>query len=363
MRYTVQAGDSPAKIAQRLIGSPARLGELLAANLHKPRAFGLGGVQTFASLHIGEQLVVPHGWGVGQVNGYSIDPAGAQAAASAFGALSNVSDFTQPAACAPVMAAQQAWNANGGTPQLTVDGGYGPDTANAWLEVSTVVNGVPGNVPAGLTSGYPNCGGGGGGGGGSFSGAVMAAAANLDAQLAAQGCCGCGQSGSALSNAVAAFKQAILVNPGDWGSSSSAATVTGSTINVSDPACQIAFGSELGGTLADLKAVLGASMHYQGSYCATSNCQCVNTGTNCGNAPPPQPPACVAPQVNDSVTDQCVNPCPGGGAPANGVCPPAPQPSGGGSSNSGALIGIVLLVGGGAAATYYAIKAKKRHAA
>jgi len=369
MRYTVQAGDSPAKIAQQLGGDARRLGELLAANLHKPRAFGLGGVETFAALHVGEQLAVPDAWGVGrprqyglaQYNGFTISAAGAAAAAPAFAALTNVSDFSQPAACAPVKAAQQAWNANGGTPTLTVDGGYGPDTINAWGEISTILNGTPGQVPSPPSS-YPNCGGGGGGGGGNFNSGVVNAAQALDAQLAAQGCCGCGQAGSALSNAVAAFKQAILVNPSDWGSNSSAPTVTGSTINVSDPACQIAFGSELGGTLADLKSVLGSSMQYSGSYCATSNCQCVNTGTNCGNTPPP-PPACVAPQVNDSVTGQCVNPCAGGSAPANGVCPPAPSPSGGGSSNTGALVGILLLVGGGTAATYYAIKARRRHAA
>lgn len=370
MRYTVQAGDSPARIAQRLGGDMRRLGELLAANLHKPRAFGLGGVETFASLQIGEQLAVPDAWGVGrprqqglaQYNGYSISAAGAAAAAPAFAALTSVADFSQPAACAPVMAAQQAWNANGGTPTLTVDGGYGPNTINAWGEISTVLNGTPGQVPAAPAT-YPNCGGGGGGGGGSFSGAVMAAATALDAQLASQGCCGCGQTGAPLSNAVAAFKQAILVTPSDWGTNSSAATVTGSTINVSSAACQIAFGSELGGTLSDLKAVLGASMTYTGTYCATSNCACQNFGSNCGNVPPPNPPTCTPPQVNDTVTGQCVAPCPSGAAPANGVCPPAPQPSGGGGTSSGALLAGVLLIGGGAAATYYAIKARKRHAA
>lgn len=362
MRYQVMAGDSPAGIARKLTGNAGRMGDLLAANPGKQVALSHG-TATFASLQIGEVLNVPRSWrqfggqGLGQVNGYSIGATGATAAAPAFAALQGL-DFTQPSSCGPVKAAQQAWNA-WGTPQLTVDGGYGPDTASAWSEVD-IMTGGSGQVPAGLTSGWPNCGGG-GGGGGTYSGAVMAAAAALDAQLAAQGCCGCGQSGSALSNAVAAFKQAILVNPSDWGSNTSASTVTGSTINVSDPACQIAFGSELGGTLADLKAVLGASMTYTGSYCATSNCACVDNGSNCGQQPPP--PACTAPQVPDSVTNQCVNPCPGGGAPANGVCPPAPQPSGGSSSSGGALLAGLLLVGGGAVATGYAIKARRRKVA
>lgn len=367
MRYQVMAGDSPAGIARKLTGNAGRMGDLLAANPGKAVALSQG-TPTFASLHVGEVLNVPRSWrqfgvggqGLGDVNGYSIGATGATAVLPQFAALQGL-DFTQPSACGPVKAAQQAWNA-WGSPQLTVDGGYGPDTANAWSEVD-IMTGGSGQVPAGLTSGWPSCGGGGGGGGGNFNSAVVQAAQALDAQLAAQGCCGCGQAGSALSNAVAAFKQAILVNPGDWGSSSSASTVTGSTINVSDPACQIAFGSELGGTLADLKSVLGSAMTYTGSYCCTSNCACVDNGSNCGQQPPPQPPACVAPQVPDSVTNQCVNPCPGGSAPANGVCPPAPQPSGGSSSNGGAIVALALLVGGGAVATGYAIKARRRKVA
>lgn len=89
--------------------------------------------------------------------GYTISAAGAQAASAAFAALSSVSDFTQQAACAPVQAAQTAWNSNGGTPALTVDGGYGADTAAAWAAVAKQTGG--GNVPAGLTSGFPTCSG------------------------------------------------------------------------------------------------------------------------------------------------------------------------------------------------------------
>jgi hypothetical protein len=72
--------------------------------------------------------------------------------------MNAVSDFTQTAACAPVKAFQSAWNAAGGTPALTVDGGYGPQTGSANAAVAQANN--LGNVQAGLTSGYPTCGGG-----------------------------------------------------------------------------------------------------------------------------------------------------------------------------------------------------------
>ncbi|HZU83189.1 MAG TPA: hypothetical protein VE987_09745, partial [Polyangiaceae bacterium] len=315
MRYQVMAGDSPAGIARKLTGNAGRMGDLLAANPSKPVALSQG-LPTFASLHVGEVLNVPRSWrqfGMGSGQG-TTDAVLGQAAQNVMN-LNDPCNLSQ--SCAVVQGFQTAWNNtsdpnmhssldNSGNPigTLVDDGKYGQETSAA-VEAAL---GTQSPSPCGSYSG--SCGGGGGGGGGNFNSSVISAAQALDAQLAAQGCCGCGQAGSALSNAVAAFKQAILVNPGDWGSSSSASTVTGSTINVSDPACQIAFGSELGGTLADLKSVLGSSMTYTGSYCCTSNCACVNMGSNCGQQPPPPPPACVAPQVPDSVTNQCVNPCP-----------------------------------------------------
>jgi hypothetical protein len=101
------------------------------------------------------------GGGGGGGGGYSISAGSAATIASTFAALVGI-DFTSPSACGPVMAAQQAWNQAGGSPSLTVDGGYGPDTAQAWAAVAAMTGG--GNVPAGLTGGFPNCGGGGGGG-------------------------------------------------------------------------------------------------------------------------------------------------------------------------------------------------------
>jgi hypothetical protein len=288
--YSVQAGDSPARIAHRLTGNAARMAELVAANPNKPRAG-----TTFASLHIGEQLALPSAW------------------------------RSQPQGLA----------------------GFGLAAA--------------------------------------YSAAVTAAATALDAQLAAQGCCGANVSGSTLSNLTAAFKQAILTNASDWGSNTAAPTVTGTTINVSTAACQIAFGSELGGTLADLQAVLGSAMTYTGSYCSNSSCVVVNSGTNCGGTTPPATPgtpppdsSCPANQIIDASTWTCAPICPDDSRPCNGQCIgyaggpltpqgspcPAPQtvtpPSSGSSSSSaGPLMAGVILVGLGSAATYYAVKHRK----
>jgi Cys-rich repeat protein len=202
---------------------------------------------------------------------------------------------------------------------------------------------------------------------------ITGKAINLDAQLSAKGCCGCGQQGSDLSNAVMEFKRAIITNPGDWGSSSNAPTVTGSNINVSDPSCQIAFGSEKGGTLKDLTTVLGGSMSYKGTYCAKSDCSCIDTGTNCGAPPPPCSSNSDCPSGQQCVNGKCVTPpgpcqtnadCPSGQTCMGGKCVPVkpPTPGGGGGGGAGALLAGVLLVGGGVAATAFAMKRKKHHA-
>ena len=53
------------------------------------------------------------------------------------------------------------------------------------------------------------------------------------------------------------------------------------------------------------------------------------------------PPTCPSGQVNDSVTGQCVAPCPNGSAPANGMCSGSP-PSNNASASSGGLVALVL---------------------
>jgi hypothetical protein len=71
-------------------------------------------------------------------------------------AMNQVADFTSSAACGPVQTFQSAWNAAGGSPTLSVDGGYGPNTAAANAQVAAANGG--GNVLAALTSGFPSCG-------------------------------------------------------------------------------------------------------------------------------------------------------------------------------------------------------------
>ena len=63
MIYTVPPNDSPARIAHKLTGNPARASELVSVNAHKSRAM-IAGQTTFQTLHIGEPLLVPTspGW-------------------------------------------------------------------------------------------------------------------------------------------------------------------------------------------------------------------------------------------------------------------------------------------------------------
>jgi len=92
--------------------------------------------------------------GAGAGSGSLSDPTLVAAMATMLG----VSDFTSTAACGPVKAFQLAYNSAGNVPAISVDGGYGAETANAASLVAASNGG--GNVPAGLTSGWPNCGGG-----------------------------------------------------------------------------------------------------------------------------------------------------------------------------------------------------------
>ena len=93
--------------------------------------------------------------GAGAGSGSLSDPTLVAAMATMLG----VSDFTSTAACGPVKAFQLAYNNAGNVPAISVDGGYGAETANAASLVAASNGG--GNVPAGLSSGWPNCGGGG----------------------------------------------------------------------------------------------------------------------------------------------------------------------------------------------------------
>lgn len=67
--YTVQPGDTPMRIAHKLVGSSARANELVRMNPHKPLV-RVGKMTTFRDLAVGERLAVPPRWsgtsGLGQ---------------------------------------------------------------------------------------------------------------------------------------------------------------------------------------------------------------------------------------------------------------------------------------------------------
>jgi hypothetical protein len=161
-----------------------------------------------------------------------------------------------------------------------------------------------------------------------YTDAVVNAAKVLDNQLACHGCCGSDNPSSLLSNAVKGFKQAILSNPSDWGSPGAfaAPTVTGSTIDVTNPTCQTAFGN---GTISDLKAALGSAMTYTGGACATwngaGNCPSIyQDGPDCAKILDCD---CANNELVDSVTGKCAPMCPDNSRQANGACaqlPPLP---------------------------------------
>jgi len=390
MHYTVKPGDSPARIAQRLTGDGARLGELVYANPSKPFT-RVGGVVTFASLHPGEQLAIPPSW---QRFGMAGPPLGLGDASSDVNAaegtyqLANTALSTAQIAADVVGAINQFYTSAQQSEQVCVDGNdlscqnsvqnyestiqgaqasaaSAPDLATAQAQgtiaqaaassalalAQAVAQSNKGTPGGGGGAGQGGGGGGGGKGGKTFSAAIVAAAKALDAQLQASGCTGCGDPSSQLSTLTQAFKKAIVTSSSC--AAQSCPTVTGSTINMTTTACQQAFGP---GTLADLKTVLGSAMTYQGTVCTDSNCVCQGT-----TPPKPQPTTCPSGQVQDSVTGSCVAPCPDGSAPASGQCdvvqPPAPSSS---SSSAGPLVAGVVLVGGGIAAAAFALKGRRR---
>lgn len=161
-----------------------------------------------------------------------------------------------------------------------------------------------------------------------YTDAVLNAAKTLDAQLMCHGCCGSGVPGSLLSNAVKDFKQSILSNSSDWGSSGAyaAPTVTGSTIDVTNAGCQIAFGN---GTISDLRAALGSAMKYTEGPCATWNgagdCPSIyQDGPDCAKILDCD---CADNELVDSVTGACAPMCSDSSRRANGACaqlPPLP---------------------------------------
>ena len=274
------------------------------------------------------------GFGIGAGIGSTTD-GNLMLAANAVMALNDPCNLTVSGATVGVF--QAAWNntsdpnmqssldaSNNPIGTLTDDGKYGPETAAA------VQNATGALSPSPCTSYTGSWAGGGGGGGGapaSYSAAVVAAATALDAYLAANGCTSCKAAGAnpsgsdPLSALVSAFKNAILVSPGS--TSTSAATVTGSTINMSSAACQQSYGP---GTIADLSAVLGAGKKSGATACTDASCNCLAAFQG-PPAPPPTP-----------------------------VTPPSTSSS---SSSAAPLVAAAILLGLGGAAVYQASKKRK----
>ena len=243
--------------------------------------------------------------------------------------LNDPCDLT--ASGATVAAFQTAWNAttddamknstnsqNSSNWPMTVDGKYGPNSSDA---VAAALDTQSATGCTAYTGSY-----GGGGGTTSYSAAVTAAATALDSYLATSGCTSCAAAGQPpnlsdpLSALVIAFKNAILVTPGN--TSTASPTVTGSTINMSTQACQAAYGP---GSISDLTAVLGSAKKST-VQCTDSSCNCLQGG---GTTPP-------SPGPSPSPT------------PPSPVTPPS-SPSSSSSSSSGAVIALVAgaAVGGG----------------
>ena len=139
----VRHNDSASDVAQRSGVSHAAL---IGANPHKPLMM-LGGVPTFRELGVGEVLNVPARLGRVGAPGTLGDPT-SDGTANAVLELDGT-----PALCQTgnptVLAFQQSWNASQTDPtaQVTEDGDYGPDTAQA---LSSATGSVA--VPAACTS-------------------------------------------------------------------------------------------------------------------------------------------------------------------------------------------------------------------
>lgn len=118
--YTVQPGDSPAKIAIAFAGCPKCARDLLAANPGKPTRRYPNGYETFTSLDVGERLQLPERWFDGTLDAQpaeyfaalpSVDGGGGMLGASPLTTLAQLqgqaSSVSQTIAAAPAAVQQQ----------------------------------------------------------------------------------------------------------------------------------------------------------------------------------------------------------------------------------------------------------------
>jgi len=353
MHYTVQPGDSPARIAQRLTGNAALMGQLVAANPALPRAHGLGAV-TFRELHVGQKLNLPPSWmrfGISGAPGVSgVPTVGVGDAASDLSAAQSAytQGSTTLAGAQQVTDVSQAatYFAQSAASSLAVANDVGDSSSASQIVVyqTTIATQQAAiNTASDLASAQAAC---------TAAQAAAASALTLANKAATSGSGG-GQSQSTLAQAAIAAANAIT---GDSAACSNVSK-TGTSVNTAVHAFKVAWNA----------AGQSPQLAYNGQYdaaCASAlGTALQGTGigapTACAASPTPPPTqSCPSGQVYDVDQGKCV--CPNGSAPdASGNCAaPVTQPTAQASSN--ALVAGVLIAGLGVAGVTYAIKKRKR---
>lgn len=337
MRYVVVNGDTPMGLARRITGDGSRYPELIAANPHKPRSGS-----TFASLGVGETIVLPPPWvaihgtlqGLGRalarvgVGDAAPPPPGANAA-DLTTLQADVQAISDEAAAGTLCQANnqsvlQFQNDYDATSFTGNDGKYGPNTVAA---AQSVVSAMPSITAPAACAGYGNT------APTTFtpSANLVALAQTLDGILAQTpaNTCTANDTSSQVALATYAFKQAALATPGCSGTAC-ATVAPGVTVNTVGNA-GYAYGPGSDTLLSAVLLAGGATRTYKGGPWTDSEGNCLATG---GTVPNPNPN-------------------------------PAPSPSGAASSSSTGpiIIGLLLLAAAGGA-VYYAKKhpdALKKH--
>jgi len=353
MLYTVQRGDSPARIAQKITGNPARMPQLLEANPGLPRTKGYG--ITLRSLAVGQELQLPRAWdrgfALGDANSVAIELQTIQAQASngpvadadgsyhgsvtayqiagaaAVSGLGPDIDSTYGIGTTGPAGTQAAWSTNSSL--ASVHNGSASDANPATLADAQTAQGylsaMSGYYQSAVTAGDAV-----GGAGNTPAQPIAnqnASATALNAYLLASGC-DCSAQLQALTKT---FQLAAGIKAdGYYGTQSQKALAT----------------------------ALGSSAP---SPCYTPSGPCYPGGKPVPAPVVPSGQGCAAGTVADLQTGACVAPCSNGSAPSGGVCGVTPPAASAVTASNGPLIAGVLLVLLGTGAVTYAVK-KRHHA-
>lgn len=373
MLYTVQAGDSPARIAQRMTGQPARASELVSANPHKPRVTSQGQV-TFGRLTVGEKLIVPAQWasfaggaaaglacggcrtgynrlGVGDASSVTLELQTLSAQASA--APTPDADGSYHGAVSAYQTAGQVAVTTGGLGP-DIDSTYGIGATGSYTQAAYGTNAMLAAVPNGAAS--------------SSSPATLANAQNAQ---------------SLLQSMAASYQQAITAGQaaqtGGGGGGTTTPTTTTASLNAATVAAAQAIAQMgnpcvMNGTVAAFQtayngnagvtpltvddkygaataAAASAALQLNGGAAAPAAC---STFTGGGGGTTPSAPANPSAPSSPSAPSTPASPSTPVVAPTTTTAAT--------STSSGALAAGVILVAGGAAATVFALKRRKKHA-